>query len=338
MEMVCIRKGEYFMTEGLITIIIPVYNSAPYLESCLESVLSQKNVSFEVLLVNDGSTDDSASICLEYAGKHDNIKYFQMEHSGVANSRNFGISFAEGEYLCFLDSDDYLLDGALEKLLSGIRKSDLVIGDYMYQYGNKRFPANGIKNKGTLQPVEAIHLSCLGASKLYRTEIIREFDICFPILRLGEDLSFYHHYLSVIESVTAIPDQVFVYRMHEGSTSKSYGIKALDYLKAFEEIDRAYRNHPDMKKEFIYDEMFYLKGNLKRLPRYDNKKDRILIFEKYQERARQIPKGTKEAEKIRKWILHASKFLYCGTAPVFIHQKLRSLKHALQGTGGRNDS
>ena len=82
MEMVCIREGEYLMTEGLITIIIPVYNSAPYLELCLESVLSQKNVSFEVLLINDGSTDESASICLKYAGRHDNIKYFQTEHSG----------------------------------------------------------------------------------------------------------------------------------------------------------------------------------------------------------------------------------------------------------------
>lgn len=334
--MVRMQKGETFMTEGMISVIIPVYNSAPYLELCLESVLLQKKASFEILLIDDGSSDYSQVICQEYAGKYPNVKYFQREHTGAAAARNFGISFAEGEYLYFLDSDDYLLDGTLGLLLDAIQGADLAIGGYKYQYGNRRVDAQAVKKDGLFRPVDVIHLNCIGGNKLYRTEIVQEFDIQFPILLLGEDLGFYHYYLSVTETVSLINDTIFVYRMHEGSLSKSYGLKALDYLKVFEQIERAYRNHPDMKKEFVYDEMFYLKGNIKRLPRYKEKKERLLIFDKYRHAAAILPEGNAEAEKMRKWILHASRFLYCGTAPVFLHQKMRNAKHFLAGTGGQN--
>lgn len=84
------------MTEGMISVIIPVYESAPYLELCLESVLLQKDVNLEILFVNDGSTDYSNIICQEYADKYQIIRYFQKEHAGAAAARNLGIGFAEG--------------------------------------------------------------------------------------------------------------------------------------------------------------------------------------------------------------------------------------------------
>ena len=314
---------------GLISVIIPVYNADKHLKMCIDSVLSQKNINVEILLIDDGSTEQSVEICQEYTKTHKNITFYRREHTGVSAARNFGISIAKGEFLYFLDSDDYILDGMLMKLLNAITAADMAIGSYIYRYEGKRTEKVEMKQNGIVSPIEIMHLNCLGGSKLYRTKIVQDFNIHFPLLQLGEDLSFFHCYLSVINNVSVIQEPVFVYRMHEGSLSKTYGMKALDYLMAFEIIERAYRDRPDMKMEFIYDEMFYLKGNLKRLPRYKNKKERVTIFEKYQLMAKRIATGNVEAEKIRNWILHAPKFIYCGTVPVFIYQKLRSIKHAV---------
>lgn len=311
------------MTEGMISVIIPVYNSAPYLELCLESVLLQKDVNLEILLINDGSIDYSNIICQEYAGKYPMIRYFQKEHTGAAASRNLGIGFAEGEYLFFLDSDDYLLDGTLGKLLNGIQKVDLTIGEYKYQNRNKRMNAEEIKNEGVFFPVDAVHLSSVTGNKLYRTELIQEFDVLFPILRVGETLTFFHNYLSVCQTVSMIQDPIFVYRTDENSMSRGNGTETLDYLKAFEQIERAYRNQPAMKREFAYDELTCIKNYIQQLYHYEDKRERLLLFDKYRAAAACIPEGTNEAEKIRKWILQSSKYFYCGTTFPLLCQKIQ---------------
>lgn len=309
------------MTEGMISVIIPVYDSAPYLELCLESVLLQKDVNLEILLINDGSTDCSNIICQEYADKYPMIRYFQKEHTGAAASRNLGIGFAEGEYLFFLDSDDYLLDRTLKKLLDGICKTDLIIGGYKYQSQNRRTAADEIQRCEVFFPIDAVHLNSVIGNKLFRTELMQEFDILFPRFQAGETLSFYHQYLSICETVSMIQDPIFVYRIHENGISR--GTETLDYLKAFEQIERAYRNQPAMKREFAYDELTCIKNYIQQLYHYDDKRERFLLFDKYRAAAACIPEGTDEAEKIRKWILQASKYFYCGTTFPLLCQKIQ---------------
>ena len=85
----------------------------------------------------------------------------------------------------------------------------------------------------------------------------------------------------------------------------------MDYLKAFEQIERAYRNQPDMKKEFAYDELSCIKKYIQQLSHCEDKRERFLLFDKYRTAADCVPEGAKEAEKIKKWILHASKYFYC---------------------------
>ena len=303
---------------------IPVYNSAPYLELCLESVLLQKDVNLEILLVNDGSTDYSDIICQEYANKYQIIRYFQKEHTGAAASRNLGIGFTEGEYLFFLDSDDYLLDGTLKKLLDGIHKTDLIIGGYKYQKQNRRTNADEMQKGGVFFPIDAVHLNSATGNKLFCTELVQEFDILFPVLRVGETLTFFHNYLFVCQTVFMIQDLIFVYRIHEDSMSKGNGTETLHYLKAFEQIEWAYRNQPDMKQEFAYDELTCIKKYIQQLYHCEDKREQFILFDKYRAAAAYIPKGTKEAEKIRKWILHASKYFYCSASFPFLWQKLTS--------------
>lgn len=103
---------------GLISVIVPVYNSEQYLRKCLESVVAQTYPHYEVLLINDGSTDHSDQICEEYTEKNDKFYVIHKENGGASSARNIGIQNAKGDYIFFLDSDDWLESTALEKMIS----------------------------------------------------------------------------------------------------------------------------------------------------------------------------------------------------------------------------
>lgn len=314
-----------------VSVIIPVFNAAGYLPECLDSVLSQKGISLEILLVDDGSTDKSIPIIKDYAARFPNIRFYLKKHMGVAAARNYGIKRANGKYLIFLDSDDYFLPDALSILfhMADTAHADLVIGNYRYLYGQKEQPASPRLRKDTCLARDIIHLSCISGNKLFLTDIIQGYRIRFPLLKMGEDLCFYHEYLSKVIQALTIEEDIFVYRMHEGSTSKTYDLRTFDFLKAFRLIEENYCNQPYMKKEFTYDEMFYIYGNLKRLPRYPNKQERIRLFDAFQKEACRHKDITPEAAVLKKKILKMNKWLYCGTLPVFVHSHLRKVKHML---------
>lgn len=99
-----------------ISIIVPVYNTEKYIHACIDSILSQSITDFELLLINDGSTDWSGEICYEYAQKDSRIRVFHKKNGGVSSARNLGIEEAVGDYLHFVDADDIVLSGAYEYL------------------------------------------------------------------------------------------------------------------------------------------------------------------------------------------------------------------------------
>lgn len=115
-----------------ISIIIPIYNVESYLRKCLDSIIEQSFPYFELLLINDGSTDASAQICQEYVEKDDRIRYFEKENSGVSSARNFGIKHSRGEYITFIDSDDWIEPNYLEILYKTIKEqeADIVVTNY----------------------------------------------------------------------------------------------------------------------------------------------------------------------------------------------------------------
>ena len=118
----------------LISVIVPVYNVEQYLRQCLDSILNQTYQEIEVLLINDGSTDASDEICREYAERDNRIRYFVKENGGLSDARNYALDRATGEYVTFVDSDDFLMEQALEKLYatSLLGESDLVVGFFCY--------------------------------------------------------------------------------------------------------------------------------------------------------------------------------------------------------------
>ena len=119
------------MSEKLVSIIIPVYNAEKYLQKCLDSVISQTYTNIEILLINDGSNDGSKQICEDYEKQDNRIKLFTCLNSGPAFARNLGLSKATGEYIMFVDSDDYVSHEIVEKLVMAIEKND---GDVAVSY------------------------------------------------------------------------------------------------------------------------------------------------------------------------------------------------------------
>lgn len=121
-----------------ISIIVPVYNAEKYLNRCIDSILSQSLKDFEVLLIDDGSTDKSGTICDEYAKKDNRIRVFHKENGGVSSARNVGLDEAKGEYISFIDSDDWVVPIYLAELLSLYHGNiDLTECSYIY-YGNEQ--------------------------------------------------------------------------------------------------------------------------------------------------------------------------------------------------------
>ena len=122
------------MVGKTISVIIPVYNREKYIHKCIESVLEQKNVSTEIILVDDGSTDKSLEICNRFSMEFENIKVFHTENCGVSHARNVGLDNAAGDYILFLDSDDRLAPDVLEVVLGTIVEydADYIIGSYEF--------------------------------------------------------------------------------------------------------------------------------------------------------------------------------------------------------------
>ena len=126
----------------MVSIIIPAYNAEKYIEQCIDSIISQTYKNIEVIIVNDGSTDNTLAICEKYAKEDKRIKIVKKKNEGVSKARNDGIKIATGKYIMFIDSDDYIDDDYIEIMHKNIveKKADLVVSNYTRD-------KNGVKEK-----------------------------------------------------------------------------------------------------------------------------------------------------------------------------------------------
>lgn len=217
-----------------LSIIIPIYNSEKYLRECLDSIVNQTYQNLEIILIDDGSKDDSYSICKEYRKKDKRIKYIYQENSGVSQARNKGIKWATGKYLTFVDSDDFVDLDTYETVLKEMKNTDLVGFGYYTLYQNK------IKNQN-IKGIETINKSdCINClfktnsyrgfccNKIYDTDLIKKNKLQFDKnLFLYEDLKFNIEYLSYCKKIKYIKNPKYYYRVTQNSATQ---IKNLRYL------------------------------------------------------------------------------------------------------------
>lgn len=249
------------------TIIIPIYNSEEHLVRCINSVLSQTETDFELLLINDGSTDLSGKICDDFSAKDNRISVFHIKNGGVGVARNIGLQESKGEFICFIDSDDWVADNYLTELLANfeIPEIDLSIQGFI-----SVDEINQTKTSLGSDLIEADNLTVLFedkeifkygyvCSKLFKAEIITKNRIVFPTnYNLAEDLSFFLIYLSKCRLVKFDDKFNYFYINQPNSLSKTLK-KPKEYLNRYEDYKKIIDNYyPKIFKE-IYGKNVHFK-------------------------------------------------------------------------------
>ena len=210
-----------------ISIIIPIYNVESYLRKCLDSIIEQSFPYFELLLINDGSTDASAQICQEYVEKDDRIRYFEKENSGVSSARNFGIKHSRGKYITFIDSDDWVDSDYLEVLYTTLLEegADIAVSTYkkfnikdncfyfhIFQRGYDKKTFTGqelIDNLQALSSFDHSYSSTWGKLvKSVRVETIRFNEET----TLGEDMEFWYKLYLISDKIVYVNKDNYIYR------------------------------------------------------------------------------------------------------------------------------
>ena len=225
----------------LISVIIPVYNAEKYLEQCLNSIKNQTYKNFEVIIVNDGSKDNSEVICKRFSEDDSRFRYFTKSNGGVSSARNFGLDNANGHYITFIDGDDWVEHNHLEILIKSITEnnSDIAICSYkefdnnidtyytiVYTKQEKNLLNFEKMNRDdflTIFPkLMSINVCFNNAvAKLFRKELVNNLRFDTSI-KYGEDLDFYFSLYLNVESISYVDELTYVYRIHGDSTTSNF--------------------------------------------------------------------------------------------------------------------
>ncbi len=241
-----VRKINGNKNNTLFSIIIPIYNCEKYIERCINSILFQDIDNFELILVNDGSTDSSNKICKEYEAKDKRIKLISKNNSGVSDTRNIGLKSAKGKYVLFLDSDDFVEKNYLSSVVEIITEHPEVelinFGFYsdVNSAGNEVISSDIInskflymKNKQEIKENMVYlwdkHMLYNIWNKIYLKEVIDKNNLEFPKYNFGEDMEFNKRYLNSI-SVFLNSDKCFYHYIKErkGSITATYKEELFD--------------------------------------------------------------------------------------------------------------
>lgn len=272
------------MKKNLVSIIVPVYNSEKYLTECIESIINQTYKNIEVILVDDFSPDNSFEICERFAKKDNRIKFFRKQkNEGVSEARNFGLQKSKGDYICFVDSDDYLENNYVECLLLRAQEGDLdltfcrynvVLGETvtkLYELSLEQFVKNKQykyyfdksfkqSNKPNIKDDCNLELSKVTFSACWRTLYKKDFltnnNISFvKDLFYGEDLIFVVSCLIKTNKVDVVDKFLYNYRESLNSITRSFNFKFVEQVEKFSKIFFELIGstlQPDEKKYYYY--------------------------------------------------------------------------------------
>lgn len=214
------------MSSPIISVIVPVYNAEKFLHRCIDSILVQSFTDFELLLINDGSKDSSGRICDEYATKDSRVRVFHKENGGVSSARNLGLDNAKGEWIAFVDADDYIDKDFLCNYNDRKENVDAVVQSVIcIHQGHVPCTVGFEREKLFTSPLEcvkhiiAINKGLLGYSvnKLYKKSIISDNKIYYDTrLKFREDEEFVLRYFSVVSRVVCVPYAGYFYIMPTG--------------------------------------------------------------------------------------------------------------------------
>ncbi len=226
-----------------ISIIVPVYNVEKYIDKCLKSLTQQTLQDIEIIIVNDGSLDKSIDIIKKYVKQNPTkIKYYEKKNGGLSSARNYGLEYATGEYIAFLDSDDYVETNMYEEMyiLAKKENADMVECDFLWEweYGKKIFDKRReykIKEEMMKKP------RVVAWNKIYKREILNKYKIRFPEGLIYEDMEFFYKLLPHINKMSYLNKYFVHYTQREDSITNRQTEKIEDIFKILDNIFDYYK-------------------------------------------------------------------------------------------------
>lgn len=253
----------------MISVIIPIYNAEKLLPRCLDSLITQEYQQWEAILVVDGSPDNSKDICEMYAANDSRFKVINKINGGVSSARNSGIEIAEGDWISFVDADDYILPDYLSSMVDS--QADLVLCGFTSRYGMNYCPKAQHWNKieirdHLIQLMHSEYSIYVPWAKLVRKDIIKRHHIRFNTnLRLSEDTIFVYEYLSYCKSVEFVNTQAYFYDGFPGGAKNKYSLSWDEMVVMYcaqrnvrKKISEAFKYEDDLMTK-IDSKFFYVK-------------------------------------------------------------------------------
>lgn len=254
------------MVNEKISVIIPVYNVEKYLKQCIESVLNQTYENLEIILIDDGTKDNSGIICDDYSKKDNRIKVVHQKNMGLSGARNTGLKIATGDYISFIDSDDFIDNKMFEVMILALKENnaDIVecgtifcneIGEYIKE--------NTINNIRTYKNEEQIKellttgdITTTSWGKLYKRELFKNFE--FPLGKYHEDTFTTYKLLHLSQKTTILNKGFYHYRQVDGSImNSSFKLKHLDSIEATLERSKFIEKNYSQYKKYDYANIVY---------------------------------------------------------------------------------
>lgn len=241
----------------LISIIVPIYNTAKYLPACLDSIINQTYQNLEIILVNDGSTDDSPKIINTYAKKDSRIKVIAQKNAGLSAARNSGIKKSTGAYITFIDSDDTIEPNMLQDMIIAIRNhgADIAVSSFKeiypsgkIQYFNRQnYPKKVFATEEALKAMLKEHGFMVSTTmKLFPTKFFQ--NVKFPVGKLHEDVGTTYRLILQANKIIFLPQSYYNYYHHDNSIISHFNDKKFDLIELTDKMcDAIDQKFPDLK-------------------------------------------------------------------------------------------
>ena len=242
----------------LISVIVPVYKVEPYLDKCVRSIVEQTYQNLEIILVDDGSPDNCGAICDAWAEKDSRIKVIHKENGGLSDARNAGMDVATGQWIAFVDSDDWIAEEMYESLLNAAKKYQADVSACNVQFVEEGLQLDVPKKlMATIcyTPKEALSRLILGSgvravawNKLYKRHLLS--DEAFPVGKAHEDEFFTYRILAKTEKIVHIQNSFYFYLQRQGSIMRTFNYRRLDALDAYlERLEFLRSLYPDLYRK-----------------------------------------------------------------------------------------
>lgn len=259
------------MSDGKISIIVPMYKVEDYLDDCVKSIINQTYKNLEIILVDDGSPDNSGKMADEYAKQDDRIRVIHKVNGGVSSARNAGLEAATGDYIMFPDADDFLFENSCEVLIEKIQKedADYVIGNYINSYENGDLWENPVFNREKYKEFKLsikdykdsfFIMNSAAWNKIFNHEFLKRIEAKFAEgFAIAEDAMFTTYCFIKSSKVYYIPDIIYSYRQRSGVSSASVNCTSKYFFSISKSYKRIYENFRDNNELGFY-RFFYAKS------------------------------------------------------------------------------